>query len=189
MRDLLFELGSEELPAGFVVPALDQLERLFRESCISQGIEHGSVCRFGTPRRLALLVRDVAANTPEISRTVQGPSLTAAFDADGTPKIPALKFAEAHRVPIERLERITTPRGTYLSVTIEEPGQSTISLLPAILTKTGIYPVHQEIWWFTWEIQVLLKNQLKVSANLPIRLNPNPTNLQRPLCRIMLATS
>ena len=135
MRDLLFELGSEELPAGFVVPALDQLERLFRESCISQGIEHGSVCRFGTPRRLALLVRDVAANTPEISRTVQGPSLTAAFDADGTPKIPALKFAEAHRVPIERLERITTPRGTYLSVTIEEPGQSTISLLPAILTS------------------------------------------------------
>ena len=50
MADLLFELGTEELPARFVVPALDDLEKTFTEQCVALNIKHGAIRRFGTPR-------------------------------------------------------------------------------------------------------------------------------------------
>ncbi len=60
MADLLFELGTEELPARFVVPALQDLEKLFVEQCAAARITHGAITVFGTPRRLALLVQGLA---------------------------------------------------------------------------------------------------------------------------------
>lgn len=134
MAELLFELGAEELPARFVVPALDDLERIFREQCASLRITHGEVKRFGTPRRLALLVRGVADKTDDVIKEVQGPSVKAAFDADGkTPKTPAFKFAQSVNLKVEQLKRVSTPKGEYLSATVEEPGRRTFELLSDVL--------------------------------------------------------
>ena len=135
MAELLFELGTEELPARFVVPALDDIERLFREQCLALNIKHGEVKRFGTPRRVALLVRDLAEKTDDVTKEVQGPSVKAAFEADGTtPKTPAIKFAESVKLPVDQLKRVTTPKGEYLTASVEEKGRRTFELLSDVLS-------------------------------------------------------
>lgn len=134
MAELLFELGTEELPARFVVPALDDIERVFVEQCKALNIAHGQVRRFGTPRRLALSVKDVAEQTPDVTKEVQGPSVKAAFDADGKPKVPAVKFAESVKLPVEKLKRVSTPKGEYLAADVEEKGRRVLELLPDVLT-------------------------------------------------------
>lgn len=134
MAELLFELGSEELPARFVVPALDDIEKNFREQCVALNIKHGAIRRFGTPRRLALLVSELAEKTDDVTKEVQGPSVKAAFEADGkTPKVPAIKFAESVKLPVDQLKRVTTPKGEYLVATVEEKGRRTFELLPEVL--------------------------------------------------------
>lgn len=133
MADLLFELGTEELPARFVVPALDDVERTFVEQCKALHVTHGAVRRFGTPRRLALLVGDVADRTPDVTKEVQGPSVKAAFDAHGQPKVPAVKFAESVKRPVETLKRVSTPKGEYLAADVEEKGRRVAELMPGVL--------------------------------------------------------
>lgn len=134
MAELLFELGSEELPARFVAPALDDVERVFTEQCKALGITHGAIHRFGTPRRLALYVKDVAEKTPDVTKQVQGPSVKAAFDDKGAPKVPATKFAESVKLPVEKLKRVQTPKGEYLAADVEEKGRRVIELMPEVLS-------------------------------------------------------
>lgn len=133
MAELLFELGSEELPARFVVPALEDIERNFTEQCTALNIKFGAIRRFGTPRRLAIHVT-VAEKTDDVMKEVQGPSVKAAFEADGkTPKVPAIKFAESVKLKVEQLKRVTTPKGEYLTATVEEKGKRVFELLPEVL--------------------------------------------------------
>lgn len=133
MAELLFELGSEELPARFVVPALGDLQRLFTDACAEARIKHGAIKVFGTPRRLALLVEGLSEKTDDLVKEVQGPSVKAAFEADGRPKKPAEKFAESVKLPVEKLKRVTTPKGEYLAADVEEKGRRVIELLPDLL--------------------------------------------------------
>lgn len=132
MAELLFELGSEELPARFVGPALDELTRLFSEQCAQANLKHGDVQRYGTPRRLALRAT-VADQTPDVTKEVLGPSVRAAFDAAGKPTKPAEKFAESLKLPVDKLLRLTTPKGEYVGAKVEEKGRRALELLPAIL--------------------------------------------------------
>ncbi len=133
MAELLFELGSEELPARFVVPALDDLERVFKDECAARNVKHGAIRRFGTPRRLALLVADVVEKTDDVTKEVLGPSVKAAFDDKGQPKVPATKFAESVKLPVDQLKRVTTPKGEYLAAMVEEKGRRALELLPEVL--------------------------------------------------------
>jgi glycyl-tRNA synthetase beta chain len=133
--ELLLELGSEELPARFVVPALEELERLFRQECEAQGLAFGAVRRLGTPRRLALVVSSVADGTPDVKRQVMGPSVKAAFDEVGQPRKPALGFAESVKKEVGQLLRVQTPKGEYLAAEVEEKGAPAAALLPGILSR------------------------------------------------------
>lgn len=123
MADLLLELGSEELPARFVVPALDDLERTFRENI---GVEFGAIRRFGTPRRLALLVTGLPEKTPDQKIQKTGPAVKA-------PPKAVQGFADSVKLPVDELERITTPKGEYFAATIEEKGKRMLELLPPVL--------------------------------------------------------
>lgn len=133
MAELLFELGTEELPARFVVPALDDLEKTFTEQCVALNIKHGAIRRFGTPRRLALLVSGVAEKTDDVMKEVKGPSVKAAFDAAGKPTNPALKFAESVKLTVDQLKKVSTPKGDYLMANVEEKGRRTFELLSDVL--------------------------------------------------------
>ncbi len=135
MGNLLFEIGCEELPASFVGPAIAQLTHAFESECDKVGLTHGPISSFATPRRLALLVQEVSDRTAAVESVAQGPSIQAAFDANGEPKIAARKFAESVGRSIDRLDRVETPKGTYLSARVIKNGQDAPVLLPQILGK------------------------------------------------------
>jgi glycyl-tRNA synthetase beta chain len=134
VAELLFEIGTEELPARFVVPALDDIERTFKEQASALGITHGAIRRFGTPRRLALLVAGVIDKTPDLKEEKTGPSAKAAFEADGKPRQAAVKFAESVGLTVDKLKRVQTPKGEYLSASVEVKGKRTLELLPEVLS-------------------------------------------------------
>jgi glycyl-tRNA synthetase beta chain len=135
--DLLFELGSEELPASFLGPALESIKRTFETAAKEARLTHGAIRTLGSPRRLALYVSGVADQTPDENKDVNGPAAKAAFDAEGKPNQVAIKFAEKVGLPVEKLSRVQTPKGEYLSAKVFEPGKKAAELLPGILFKVA----------------------------------------------------
>ncbi|MGQ0506157.1 MAG: glycine--tRNA ligase subunit beta, partial [Myxococcaceae bacterium] len=132
-KDLLLELGAEELPASFIEPALEQLKTSVLTRMEANRLAHGEVRVFGTPRRLALLIREVADTSPDIVKEVNGPSTRAAFDKDGKPTKAAEKFAESVGLTVDKLLKVTTPKGEYLGAKVEEKGKRASELLREIL--------------------------------------------------------
>jgi glycyl-tRNA synthetase beta chain len=132
-RDLLLEVGAEEIPASFVEPALEDLKRVITERCAAARLTHGEVRVFGTPRRLAVWVRDVADRGQDVKKEVTGPSVKAAFDASGKPTKAAEKFAEGLGLRVDQLGRASTPKGEYLAATVEEKGRPAQDILAEVL--------------------------------------------------------
>src|SRR2546423_11762806 len=110
-RDLLFELGCEELPAGYVPPALEQLERGVRAGLEALRLGSGGVQRYGTPRRLSVLVHRVAAEQAERDEEVMGPAAKVAFDAEGRPTRALLGFCSGKGVEPSQVRRGGAARG------------------------------------------------------------------------------
>ena len=132
-EDLLFEIGTEELPAAAVEPAVEQLRTRVLSGLDGARLAHGWARTFATPRRLAVLVESVADRSPDATRQALGPSVKAAFAPDGSPTKAAIKFAEAQGVPVSALRRLQMPKGEYLAVEVTESGRPASALLPAVL--------------------------------------------------------
>jgi glycyl-tRNA synthetase beta chain len=132
-EDLLFEIGTEELPAGAVEPGVEQLRGLVLSGLKEVRLEHGAARTFATPRRLAVRVEAVTDRSPDVTRQAMGPSVKAAFGSDGAPTRAASKFAEAQGVPLSALRRVQTPKGEYLAAEVTEPGRLASALLPGVL--------------------------------------------------------
>ncbi|MFL5344801.1 MAG: glycine--tRNA ligase subunit beta [Hyalangium sp.] len=132
-RDLLLEVGSEELPASFILPALEDLKRVLTERMAAARLKHGEVRTYGTPRRLAVWVKDIADSGEDITSEKLGPSAKAAFDKDGKPTVAATKFAESLKIPVSELGRTQTPKGEYLSAKVQEKGRPATEILPEAL--------------------------------------------------------
>uniref|UniRef100_A0A832I2J2 Glycine--tRNA ligase beta subunit n=1 Tax=Eiseniibacteriota bacterium TaxID=2212470 RepID=A0A832I2J2_UNCEI len=132
-RDLLFEIGVEELPAGYVPPALEQLERGAAAMLAELRLSHGAIRATGTPRRLVLLVADVAERQPDLDEEVTGPAVRAAFDAEGKPTRALLGFCQGRGVDPAAVRRVQTPKGEYVAVTVHRPGRPAAEVLAAPL--------------------------------------------------------
>jgi glycyl-tRNA synthetase beta chain len=132
-RDLLLEVGAEEIPASFIVPALEDLERILTGKMAEARLKHGEVRTFGTPRRLAVWVRDVADAGEDVTTERLGPSVKAAFDKEGKPTVAATKFAESLKVPVSELGRTQTAKGEYLSAKVQEKGRPAQEILAEAL--------------------------------------------------------
>jgi glycyl-tRNA synthetase beta chain len=135
MADLLFEIGSEEIPAGFLPPALRQLEEDLAKALDDARLAHGEVRAVGTPRRLAVWARAVAPRQADATTQALGPAVQAAFDAEGKPTAAALGFARSQGVEVGALKRIATPKGERLGVEKVEEGRPAAQVLPAILER------------------------------------------------------
>ncbi len=135
MADLLFEIGAEELPAGFVPPAIEQLERDLAKALDDARLVHGEVKALGTPRRLAVYARDVAARQADARTEAFGPPVAQAYDAEGKPTPAALGFARSQGVDVSALERAQTPKGERVAVTKTEKGKRAEQVLPALVEK------------------------------------------------------
>lgn len=126
-RELFVEILCEELPASMVEPALGALA----EGLVGllEGIEHGAVRTFATPRRLAVAIADVADARPQQVRLVTGPPAERAFDADGTPTRAAVGFARGKGVEPSALKVVEGPRGRVVAVEVTEGGEATRTLV------------------------------------------------------------
>lgn len=114
MKQLLLEIGTEEIPASFLGPALSDLERRVRAALSEHEIPAGGSELFSTPRRLALRLNDVADGKPAQVVELQGPPKKAAFDAQGKPTKTAVGFSAAHGKTPADLYVKQTPRGEYV---------------------------------------------------------------------------
>lgn len=103
-KDLLFEIGAEEIPAGFMPNILGQLKQLAETKLNDAHLPFESIATYGTPRRLALIVKGLADASAEISERHKGPSASIAYDADGNPTKAAIGFARGKGLDVANLD-------------------------------------------------------------------------------------
>ena len=102
-KDLLFEIGAEEIPAGFMPNILGQLKQLAETKLNDAHLPFESIATYGTPRRLALIVKGLADTSAEISERHKGPSTSIAYDADGNATKAAIGFARGKGLDVADL--------------------------------------------------------------------------------------
>ena len=137
--ELLFEIGTEELPYQFVPLALTSLresaERLLKEHRLT----HGQIRVLGTPRRVTLLVGALAARQAPVVKEVMGPSKAVAYDASGNPTRALLGFMAGQQIEPKDLEVRQTPKGEYVCAVKRDAGRPTAAalsdLLPQLITS------------------------------------------------------
>ncbi len=131
--ELLFEIGTEELPAAYLPGLIDQLreaaQRLLREAHLT----HGRVDVFGTPRRLVLLVHDLASIQRRPAEEIRGPSKQAAFDAHGKPTPALTGFLRSRKGTLAQTKIVGSGKGEYVYLVTPASSVSTVSVLPAWL--------------------------------------------------------
>ncbi|MBM9535514.1 glycine--tRNA ligase subunit beta [Desulfobulbus alkaliphilus] len=133
MSELLFEIGTEEIPAGYIQPALDALAAGAARKLEDLNLGFDSIRTFGTPRRLTLVIGAVQSQQEDRRQEHIGPSKKAGFDAEGRLTQAAIGFARSRGLQPEQLQVISTAKGEYLLAVEDIKGQETMALLPALL--------------------------------------------------------
>lgn len=136
-RELLLEIGCEELPASWLPALTEQLaQRLGQRLKDFRLSTDGPVESSATPRRLTAHVTRVAERQTDLEEPVSGPAVSAAFGPDGTPTPAAVGFARKYGAIVSELTRVTTPKGEYLSVLKRDRGRAAVDVLPDVLGAT-----------------------------------------------------
>jgi len=141
--ELLFEVGCEEIPAGMLPKAEEELrtniEKLLAAENLSEGV---TVEAFSAPRRLVGWVRGLLAKQADVELEVTGPPKSVAYDSVGAPTRAALSFAEKQRVHVNDLYLVQAPKGEYLAAKQIKLGRTAEQILAAILPRA----VHDLAW-------------------------------------------
>jgi glycyl-tRNA synthetase beta chain len=147
-HDLLFELGTEELPPRTLLGLSNALTEGMRQGVDSAGIPHGRIQAFATPRRLAVRIQKLADHQPDKQVERRGPPLKAAFDAHGAPTQAAIAFAKNCGVPATELTELTTDKGSWLIYRGTERGAATVTLLGDIVNEAvAALPIAKRMRW------------------------------------------
>ena len=154
-RDLLVELGTEELPPKALRTLELALAEGLRTRLAQAGLAVGALESFATPRRLAVHIRRLAERPPDQLVKRRGPPLSASFDAAGAPTRAAVAFAHSCGVALESLGRERDAKGNeYLNFEGLKSGAATISLLPALLQQSlDALPIPRRMRWGSGEAQ------------------------------------
>ena len=133
MQNLLFEIGTEELPAGYIRPALKQMESALTSKLQEIKLVFNKISTAGTPRRLTIFVDGIAETQENVEEEVLGPSCKIAFDDNNNPSNAGKGFAKSQGVNIEDLKVKETKKGKYCYVIKKQEGEKAKTLLPDIL--------------------------------------------------------
>ena len=133
--DLLFEIGTEEIPASYVPPALAQLQEIATESLTNHRISFGEIQALGTPRRITLSIKDLETFQESEETEVVGPPKRIAFDENGEPTKAAIGFAKTQGVEISDLRVVETERGEYIAASKLEEGVAAQEVLQVLLPE------------------------------------------------------
>jgi glycyl-tRNA synthetase beta chain len=136
-RELLLEIGCEELPASWLPGLTNQVG----EVLVAQLNEHrlapeAPAETYSTPRRLTVRIARLAERQTDLEEVLNGPPVSASFAADGTPTPAAVGFAAKNGTEVSALERIKTPKGTYLAFRKKQRGKTAVDVLPSVLGGT-----------------------------------------------------
>src|SRR5574341_2399088 len=132
-RDYLLEIGCEEIPAGFIGPALWFGGQQFAEILKKNRLVFDRVDIYGTPRRLTYVIRKLSDRQEASEETVLGPPRNVAFDAAGKPTKAALGFAKAQAVDVSALKLFPTDRGEYLGFVRAQAARPIVEILPRLV--------------------------------------------------------
>src|SRR4030066_2229648 len=129
MKELLLEIGTEEIPAGFIPQALMDLESLAKKELEVSRIDFKGIKTLGTPRRLVLVIESVSEKQRDEETKKIGPSKQSAFTEKGNPTKAAIGFAKGQSVPVESLTLVETGKGEYACAVKKEPGRPRVEPL------------------------------------------------------------
>jgi glycyl-tRNA synthetase beta chain len=153
-NELLFEIGTEEIPAGFLSKAIGDMEDIISKSLTEKMIPFEGIKCMATPRRLVLYIADVAQKQEDQTIEKLGPAKKTAFDENGHPTKAALGFAKGQGLEVSQLETIVTDKGEYLGARKTIAGKPTASLLPAILTDFLLaIPFRKSMRWANYDLR------------------------------------
>jgi glycyl-tRNA synthetase beta chain len=130
--ELLFEIGTEELPPLYVEPALEDLKSGVVGSLKDLEIEFSEIKTLGTPRRLVLIIKGLAEKGSDVSETVFGPPVSAAYDGEGRPTKAALGFAKSQGVEVSELKTAKKDKGDYVCIEKVREGAPTLGNMGTI---------------------------------------------------------
>ncbi|MRR17606.1 MAG: glycine--tRNA ligase subunit beta [Deltaproteobacteria bacterium] len=153
-NELLFEIGTEEIPAAFLSKAVVDMEEIIRKSLTEKRISFTGIQCLATPRRLVLYIADVSPKQDDQTIEKMGPAKKAAFDENGQPTKAALGFARGQGMEVSQLETIVTEKGEYLGARKTIAGQPTTDLLPEILTGFLLaIPFRKSMRWGDYDLR------------------------------------
>src|SRR5215475_6312705 len=135
MPDFLLEIGTEEIPARMIAAAQQELQRRVTDLLTRERLAvSGEIKSVDTPRRLAMVVLAVPSSQPDVTEQLSGPAVSVAFK-DGKPTPAAHAFAKKAGIDVEQLDRVTTPKGEYLSAKVTKKGRAAAEILAESLPK------------------------------------------------------
>ncbi len=147
-RDLLLEIGTEELPPKELNKLSEALARNLQQGLAKAALTHADTEIFATPRRLAVYIKALVSAQKTHVVEKRGPALTAAFDSSGHPTLACLGFANSCGVTVEELTTQETEKGAWLFFRREQPGKTTIELLPEIVRQAiAALPINKPMHW------------------------------------------
>jgi glycyl-tRNA synthetase beta chain len=148
LRDLLFEIGTEEIPARFMTWAIAELGRVAAEDLACLRLSYEKLTVTGTPRRIVLYAENVAERQDDLEQSIKGPPKTQALDADGRYAKAALGFAKSRGVGESDLRFEAAGGVEYLFAVVKETGRDASELLPGFLSgllKKLVFP--KSMYW------------------------------------------
>ena len=153
-RDFLVEIGTEELPPKSLLTLAAAFADGIAKGLAEAGLTHKGIEHFATPRRLAVRVRRLIEQQPDRPIEKRGPPLKAAFDAQGAPTQAAFAFAKGCGIEVSALEKLETPKGSWLVFRGTETGASTSGLLPGIVQASlDALPIAKRMRWGAGDAQ------------------------------------
>jgi glycyl-tRNA synthetase beta chain len=147
-RDFLVEIGTEELPPKALRPLMEAFGASLAAGLDAARLARGDVHAYASPRRLAVLVRKLAAAQDDRSVEQKGPPVRIAFDDDGKPTPAAEAFAKKCGIGVDELERVATEKGEWLVCNTVEKGRRAAELLPeAVARALAALPIPRRMRW------------------------------------------
>ena len=147
-KDLFLEIGTEEIPAGFLPKAMADMEAIIRRELESAHISFSGIRTLATPRRLAMSVTGLPPVQPDTETTAMGPAKNVAFDASGIPTKAAEGFARGQGVAVADLQVVTTDKGEYIAAVKKETGRPVADLLGEMLPRLmSSIPFRKSMRW------------------------------------------
>ena len=153
-RSLLVEIGTEELPPKALFSLMTAFGKALESALDEAQLRHGNTRVFASPRRLAVIVEELASQQDDRTVDMKGPPVKIAFDDDGKPAAAATAFAKKCGVSVAELGRETTDKGEWLAFRRVESGQSVAALLPGLVEQSlAALPIPRRMRWGASDVE------------------------------------